>query len=530
MTTMLERIANFFKTTDRVDTDKIKFINNYLQAHQTRFVQMIQSTVTAERYYKNENDIKTFDRFRDVNSLREGSAKNPLRNADNRISHNWHGLLLNQKASYIGNVPPKFDAGSSERNNHIKEVLGTKYKKVFTDLVINAGNSGVGWLHYWKEDGNLKYMSVNPKECFPVFSNKGDGDLDGFIRRYPITTPEGTEGVCYEYWDRHEVRVYIEKEKQLTPFNQFTVADTHNPDLKENVNFYVHEFQGSVPFIGFSNNKERINDLKNIKGLVDVYDKVYSGYVNDLDDIQQMIFILTNYGGQNKEEFIKDLMYYKVVKVDQDEDSDPSGLDTMSIDIPVEARNELLKITQEQIFVLGQGVNPNRENMNGNSGIALKYLYSLLDLKCNMLEAEFMSALDEFIKVILKDKYPEEDIEKLTIEQTWIRSAISDELEQAEIISRVAVVSSDEAIAKNNPLVGENWEHELELRRQQKIDELNMADMYNASSSEEARGGSISNIYRKQVGVNNQLRGRDKQAVNQKKGIDPEGDDRHGQT
>jgi SPP1 family phage portal protein len=522
MPTMMERIAQLFHATGQEDVTKIQFINNYMQAHQTRFAKGIKDTIIAERYYRNENDIKTFDRFKDVNRLRTGASKNPLRNADNRISHNWHGLLLNQKASYIGNVPPKFDAGDSAKNKFIKNTLGTKYKKVFTDLVVNAGNGGVGWLHYWKEDGVLKYMSINPKECFPVFSNKGDGDLDGFIRRYPVTTPQGNEGVCYEYWDDHEVRMYLEKDKQLTPFYQFTVVDTHNPKLQESVNFHVHDFQGKIPFIGFSNNKERINDLKNIKGLIDVYDKVYSGYVNDLDDIQQMIFILTNYGGQNKEEFIKDLMYYKVVKIDQDEDSDPSGLETMSIDIPVEARNELLKITQEQIFIHGQGVNPNRENMNGNSGIALKYLYSLLDLKCNMLEAEFMNALDEFIRVMLEDKYPGLNLDELVIEQTWIRSAISDELEQAEVISRVAVVSSDEAIAKNNPLVGEDWEHEISLRKQQKMDELNMADMYSNPQAE--KGGGLPNTYRQQVGVNNQLRGRDKQAVNQKAGVDPEGD------
>lgn len=33
------------------------------------------------------------------------------------------------------------------------------------------------------------------------------------------------------------------------------------------------------PFIPFPNNNTNTNDLKNIKPLIDVYDKVYSGFV-----------------------------------------------------------------------------------------------------------------------------------------------------------------------------------------------------------------------------------------------------------
>ena len=53
-----------------------------------------------------------------------------------------------------------------------------------------------------------------------------------------------------------------------------------------------------MPFIPYPNNNTNTNDLKNIKPLIDVYDKVYSGFVNDLDDIQELIFVLSGYGAQ----------------------------------------------------------------------------------------------------------------------------------------------------------------------------------------------------------------------------------------
>lgn len=522
---MIQRLKGIFGRKAFEDLDKKDFINNYLNDHDSEFRVFLDKAITAERYYKNDTDIKRFDRFRDVNQKQAGLGNNPLRNADNRVPHNWHGLLLNQKASYLGNVPPKFDTLSEEYNEKIKKVLGSKYKKVFFDLLVNAGNCGVAWLHYWIDSSTreLKFMSINPKECFPVWSNRGDGDLTGMIRRYGITDDEGSDATCFEYWDSRGVTTYIQKDKKMMPYNQFRVID---PQTKQSMksNWYNHEpqLQGRIPFIACPNNKEMTGDLVNIKGLIDTYDKVFSGFVNDLDDIQQMIFVLTNYTGTDKEAFLKDMLYYKAVTFEQHEGDDNSGLEQMTIEIPTEAREAMLKITQEQIFIQGQGVNPNKENMNNNSGIALKFLYSLLDMKCSLLESQFVPAFEEFVKVMVSYYFPEADIDSLVVNQTWERSAISDDAEMAEIISRVAVVSSDVAIAKNNPLVGEDWQTEVDLRKQQKIDELQMADMY--STQPGAENGSYKNIMRQFKGTSNQMLGRDKQLVNQNAGHDPEGD------
>lgn len=69
---------------------------------------------------------------------------------------------------------------------------------------------------------------------------------------------------------------------------------------------YRHDF-GEVPFIPFYNNNIHTDDLRNIKPLIDVYDKVYSGFINDLDDIQELIFVLSGYGGEDLNGFLSDL-------------------------------------------------------------------------------------------------------------------------------------------------------------------------------------------------------------------------------
>ena len=72
----------------------------------------------------------------------------------------------------------------------------------------------------------------------------------------------------------------------------------------------------------------------------------------------------------------------------------------MTIDIPVEAREKMLQMTRKSIFEQGKGIDPDPQNFGNSSGTALKYLYSLLELKAGMAEMEFRSGFEELIKAV----------------------------------------------------------------------------------------------------------------------------------
>lgn len=210
------------------------------------------------------------------------------------------------------------------------------------------------------------------------------------------------------------------------------------------------------------------------KALIDVYDKVFSGFVNDVDDIQEIIYVLTNYGGEDKKEFLNDLKKYKMVQVEDDGQGAKGGVETLAIDIPIEARSKILEMTRDSIFVHGQGVDPQKNIGQNNSGAALKYMYSLLELKASMLETEFRLGFAELVRFILE--YSGKDA-NVTIKQTWTRSAINNDLEQADIVSKLAPVTSEENLAKANPIV-ENWETEVANLKEERQKEYRGEDDY----------------------------------------------------
>lgn len=453
---------------------EIKVIKELIKKHTIGHTNTVCRSLKAESYYRNKNDILTYDRKKDEDS------ENPLRNADNRISSNFHGLLVNQKASYMFTAPPLFDVGNKEANKRITDLLGDNYAKACKDLCINAANSGIAWLHYWiNEDKQFEYGVVDSKQIIPIWSRSLNKKLLGILRVYSDTDDEGVNYDIYEYWNDTECQAF-RKKSDLTideglevyiMFNSFIVDANTNQQSNE----FKHEF-GRVPFIPFGNNNLMTSDLDNVKPLIDVYDKVFSGFVNDLEDIQEIIFILTNYEGESLGEFLSQLKKYKSIKVENNGDSDKSGLDTLSIDIPVEAREKLLTMTRKAIFEQGQGVDPQQQDFGNASGVALKFLYSLLELKAGLAETEFKLGFGEFIRAICKHL----NIECKSIIQTWTRTAVTNDTDLANICSSSVGVISNKTILKNHPFVEDADAEEKQIQKEKEQKELDNDDYKDA--------------------------------------------------
>ena len=87
---------------------EIEVIKKIISSQMVKHGKFVSQAAEAEKYYRNENDIKRKSKPADKKGA-ENEAKaedNPFRNADNRISHNWHQLLLDQKKAYALTYPP----------------------------------------------------------------------------------------------------------------------------------------------------------------------------------------------------------------------------------------------------------------------------------------------------------------------------------------------------------------------------------------------------------------------------------------
>ena len=460
-----------------------KLIKKHLPGHKD----FVLRAEVAERYYRNETDVLFTKREKPYLSEDEQmDTENPLRNADNRIPRNFHGLLVNQKASYAFTSPPLFDLGSVQANKRVTEILGDEYAKNCMELCVNAANCSVGWIHYWDNDDGFEWAVVDSKEVIPVFDESLKKHLIGAMRVYKTVDEEtGDSYEIYEYWTDKECQAFRRRIADTVDEGLMFYEMFFDPACGEMTSQYSHDF-GEVPFIPFWNNNIGTSDLKSIKRLIDVYDKVFSGFINDLDDVQELIFVLSGYGGTDLNSFLSDLKKYKTIKVDADEGN--PGVSTLSIEIPIEARNSVLETTRKAIFEQGQGFDPQPENFGNQSGEALKFMYSLLEMKTGLMETEFRLGFSRLVRAICKH----EGIPCDTFTQAWFRNSIKNDLELAQICRDSEGIISRMTILKNHPFV-EDAEAELkQLEKEEKANQEKMSqysEAFGGASGEEVKPG-----------------------------------------
>lgn len=411
------------------------------------------------RYYENENDVTKRKQYAVVDGVKVIDEEKP----NNRIPHGWHKLLVDQKQAYLVGQPINFAADDDTLTGYINEYLGEQWDDTANELVKNAANKGIEWLHpYIDEQGEFDYMITPAEQCIPIYEGNRKKKLLYMIRYYPhVLVDENT--IRVELWDDNQVWFYVRS-------NGDYILD---PSVEENPQSHFYYGSdgrmsgygwGRVPFIPFKNNEQEKGDLSYYKQLIDAFDNRVSDNQNTLDEIQELIYILRGYEGESLSEFTRNIKYYKAIKVDSE-----GGVDTVQSDVPMQSIDSHLDRLRDSIFTFGQGVDIATDKFgNSPSGISLKFLYSLLDMKADTLERKFRQGIQalmwflcEYLSISNKGNYDYKEIDF-----TFSRSMMVNELENAQIAQQSKGIISDKTIVANHPWVSD-WEQEIERLEEQ---------------------------------------------------------------
>ncbi|QTL96550.1 phage portal protein [Iocasia frigidifontis] len=438
-------------------------IEDLIESHDTSHMQ------TGVDYYHNRNDIR--DRL--IKYWKDGEEKTDETAANNRLPHNWQKLLVDQKANYLVGKPITFNASENSTEDEdptydeqfvekVNGLLAEQFDDDIWELTKNASNKGVEWLHpYIRTEGDFDYVVIDAMEFIPIWETSKQKELSAGLRYY-ILNVNGEDRIKVEYWTRDTVTYYLESENGVL-----------EQDGEEEPHFkYNGEPQswGKVPFIPFKNNEEMIGDLWQYKELVDSYDRNMSDLDNNLEDIQDAVWVLKNYAGQSLQEFNDNLRYFKALKVDGEGDAK-----TITVDIPVEAKKEFLNRTEENIYTFGQGVNTKTDKFGNNpTGVALKFMYALLDLKADKTERKFKRAIRKFLWFIAEYlRYAEKkEFDYKAVQITFNKSMLINESEKIDSVQKSKGIISDETAVSNHPWVDDPAEelNRLKTQREDYVD------------------------------------------------------------
>lgn len=433
-------------------------IKDLIEDHDTRHMK------EGQKYYYNENDILDRKQY----YYKDGVKTIDDTKVNNRIPHNWHKLLVDQKVAYLVGKPVVLQAeeGQEEYGGRLNLILGEEWDDILNELSKSSSNKGTEWLHvYINEEGLFKFIIIPAEEIISIYDTSLQENLE-IILRYYLVEVNGKDRIRVEWWTRETVTFYIENDS-----GTFVLDDT------ESINPAPHYYYNDVgygwtkvPFIEFPNNEERMSDLKFYKELVDSYDSNIADLANNLEEVQEIITILKGYEGADLSKFNENLRYYKTIKVSGDQGS---GVDKLELKIPIEAKKEMLDRLEENIFLFGQGVNMKTDRFgNSPSGVALKFLYSSLDLKASIMERKFRKSIKrllwfatEYINIIDKKDY-----DSTTVQVTFRKTMITNDKEDVEIARDSDGIISDETIIANHPWVEDVAVEQQRLKEQEKTE------------------------------------------------------------
>ncbi|MCK4329287.1 phage portal protein [candidate division WOR-3 bacterium] len=433
-------------------------------------------------YYGNKPDILDED-FREYKV--EGVTYTDQSKGNKHVTNNFQKLLVDQKAAYIVGNPVVLEVtnkkiveeAKEKAVDDVKNILGEGFEDIINDWITGASNKAWETVHVFINlEGDLKYEIVPSEQIIPIFDTNHEKQINQIIRYYEVTVVdnEGKESTRYaaEWWTAMDVTYYLQNEHgdyeldvnyKQNPAPHYYKYNTSNKKKKQGWGW------GKVPFILLYNNSKQTTDLEPIKRYIDAYDAVTSGFLNDIKDIQTAIWVLKGYEGTDLSEFMQNLIKFKAIKLEADEHA---GAEPERLEIPVEARKIMLEILDNKIYSIGQGVDLNKL-VDNTSGVALKILFTGLDMKANTLIRKLKKVFEdltwficEFIKLNSKTLYDYKDFGFVINKSTIYNVA---EL-CANIVLMTPFMSKATAVA-NNPYV-EDAKAELELMEKEEAADI----------------------------------------------------------
>jgi len=431
----------------------------------------------GQRYYRNESDVlqREIYAYSDGNKVVDRDATNE------KVPSGMHKVLVDQKVAYLSGEAMSFGSRSDNQKQLelLEEIIGERWEDTLPELIKNASNKGLEWLHpFVNENGEFDYMIVGAEQLIPIYDSHKRFKLTAAIRFYSV----GENHIKLELWTDTDVTYYeiidnkivIDVTHEINPAPHFTNAE--GTEAKS---------WGKVPFIKFANNSEELSDLHFNKLAIDAYEKLMSDAQNTLVDMQELIYALIGYEGEDLGEFQRNLKRYKAVKLSPEDGSD---LRTITAEVPTAAYQLQAEMLRKNIITSGQGVDPSPDVIgDAPSGVALENLYSLLDMKASMMERKFTLALREFVYFI--QVYCElanvGDFDYRDVTFTFNKMLLTNESEIIDMAVKSSAVISTDTILENHPWVKDVAQEKKRLEAQQQTELDAYSERYGSLTGDE---------------------------------------------
>ena len=374
-----------------------KFIDDDISSDKKRFA------VKGQAYYDGDHDIKKYELYYfDA----KGELVKDTTRSNIKISHPFFTELVDQAVQYMLSGDEGFiKSDNPELQTELDAYFNDNedFMAELSEVLTGCQTKGFDYMFaYRNAEGILSFQCADSIGVIEVRAKDTDDGCEYVIYWYVDRIEKGKKKIKrIQVWDKDQVyyyvqsgegRIVLDESEQLNP-------RPHTIYQQEGDEKTYYEGFGFIPFFRLDNNKKQHSGLKTIKALIDDYDLMACGLSNNLQDASEYLVVVSGFEGDNLDELITNTKTKKHIGV-----GEGGGVDFKTVDIPYEARKVKLELDEKNIYRFGMGLNTSGlKDTNATTNIAIKAMYSLLDLKCSKLEIRLKQFLRKIIKVVLDE-------------------------------------------------------------------------------------------------------------------------------
>ena len=389
--------------------------------------------------------------------------------SNHKICSSFFRRLNTQRNTYsLGN-------GVSFEDSSIKDKLGKDFDTRLKEAGYYALIHGVSYL-FW----NVDHVHVYKETEFVPLYDEETGALRAGIRFWQIDQYKPMYAVLYEMDGFSKFRkaskdkggngefVLIENKRAYRQMYAQAEAETE-PEIVGEENYT------SLPIIPLYGSRLKQSTLIGMKGSIDAYDLVRSGFANDMTDCSEIYWIVSNAGGMDDEDMGKFRQRLKVNHIANVENSDDVSVTPYTQEIPYQARKEFLDQIRSGIYEDFGGLDVHTISA-GSTNDHIEAGYQPLDEQADDYEYEIIQTIQNLLNLI--------GIEEQT--PLFNRNRISNQKEKTDMVIECANYLDEETTLRHLPFITpDEVDDILERKKQDDYDAFSDDSEGNNSSNEE---------------------------------------------
>lgn len=417
---------------DRKNGNTASALDYLLQMHQASDSYRIAKDADTYDRQMNSTISKFVKKVRDF----EGFEKEDTASANNRLCSNFFRSLNVERNMYSLGNGVQFDS-----EEDIKEKLGKKFDTKLKQAGYYALIHGISFL-FW----NVDHVHVFKLTEFAPLWDEETGVLKAGVRYWQIDVTKPVYAVLYEEDGYTKFRKSDSTNGGTGAFEVIEDKRAYRvkyrmADVDSEPEIIGEENYSSLPIIPLYASNLKQSTLIGMKGNIDAYDLVNSGFANDMQDCSQIYWILNNAGGmdsQDLQEFLERLKNNHIASMVDDE----VNTTPYTQEIPYQSRKEFKEEIRNQIYEDFCGLDVHTISA-GATNDHIEAGYQPMDNVADDYEYQIIEAVEQLTELVFGEAYT----------PLFKRNKISNQKEQTDMIIECANYLDDETILNHLPFL-----------------------------------------------------------------------------